>query len=210
MNEIFGKVVVLGDAGVGKTSIIRRYIYNSFFDGSKATVGVDFLLKVCKINDDTTIRLQFWDIAGQERFGSMTKMYYRDANAAFIVFDVTNNSSLESVVKWKEDLDKKVFIPGTNDPIPVILLANKTDLLEDPNSTFDIMLNEFCLQHKIVSWFKISAKKNLNISEAMNKLIEHIRMTNEINNNDYGFRSPNMYPIKPIERNKKSDCCEWL
>ena len=67
------------------------------------------MLKVLKYNEDTVVRLQLWDIAGQERFGNMTRVYYRDAAAAFIVFDLTRRGTFDAVRKWKEDLDTKVI-----------------------------------------------------------------------------------------------------
>ena len=66
-------------------------------------------MQVLKYNEDTVVRLQLWDIAGQERFGNMTRVYYRDAAAAFIVFDLTRRATFEAVRKWKEDLDTKVI-----------------------------------------------------------------------------------------------------
>ena len=78
-----------------------------------------FLLQVLKYNEDTVVRLQLWDIAGQERFGNMTRVYYRDAAAAFIVFDLTRRATFEAVRKWKEDLDTKVI---TTDGARVIVI----------------------------------------------------------------------------------------
>lgn len=73
---------------------------------------------------NTIVRLQLWDIAGQERFGNMTRVYYKEAVGAFIVFDVTRSGTFDCVSKWKEDLDSKVQLPDGS-PIPCILLANK-------------------------------------------------------------------------------------
>jgi len=86
--------------------------------------GVDFALKVLRWDPDTVVRLQLWDIAGQERFGSMTRVYYKEAVGAFVVFDVTRAGTLEAVPKWKADLDSKVALPDGR-PIPTVLLANK-------------------------------------------------------------------------------------
>eukprot|EP01125_Pyxidicula_operculata_P005591 TRINITY_DN1963_c0_g1_i2.p1 TRINITY_DN1963_c0_g1~~TRINITY_DN1963_c0_g1_i2.p1 ORF type:complete len:141 (-),score=16.97 TRINITY_DN1963_c0_g1_i2:464-886(-) len=125
--ELLYKVLVVGDIGTGKTSIIKRYVHGIFSMHYKSTIGVDFALKVLDLNNRTTVRLQLWDIAGQERFGNMTRVYYKEAVGAFVVFDVTRISTFDAVKKWKNDIDAKVTLPGTNDPIPVVLLANKVN-----------------------------------------------------------------------------------
>ena len=76
------------------------------------------------LDDNIVVRLQLWDIAGQERFGSMTRVYYKEAVGALLVFDVTRLSTFDAVSKWKADLDDKVRLPD-GEPIPVVLLANK-------------------------------------------------------------------------------------
>ncbi|XP_009325706.1 PREDICTED: ras-related protein Rab-7L1 [Pygoscelis adeliae] len=88
---------------------------------------VDFALKVVQWSESETVRLQLWDIAGQERFTSMTRLYYREASACIIMFDVTNISTFSNSQKWKQDLDSKLMLPDGN-PVPCLLLANKCDL----------------------------------------------------------------------------------
>eukprot|EP01120_Amphizonella_sp_Union-15-10_P008527 TRINITY_DN307_c0_g1_i2.p1 TRINITY_DN307_c0_g1~~TRINITY_DN307_c0_g1_i2.p1 ORF type:complete len:161 (-),score=19.01 TRINITY_DN307_c0_g1_i2:25-507(-) len=121
--EIFAKILTVGDIATGKTSLIARYAYDTFSQRYRATIGADFVWKPLTVNGQK-VRLQLWDIAGQERFGHMTRVYYKDAVGAMIVYDVTRPNTFDAVVKWKEDIDKKVFFPGTKDPIPVILLCN--------------------------------------------------------------------------------------
>lgn len=89
---------------------------------------MDFALKVLNWDQNTIIRLQLWDIAGQERFGSMTRVYYKEAVGAFIVFDVTRAATFDAVLKWKQDLDSKVQL-SDGSPIPCILLANKVNVM---------------------------------------------------------------------------------
>ncbi len=166
------KVVIVGDIGTGKTSIIKRNIHDIFSMHYKSTIGVDFALKVMKSND-ITYRLQMWDLAGQERFGNMTRVYYKEAIAAFVVFDITRESTLEAIIKWKSDIDNKVTLPNSDDPIPVILLANKSDLNDDDKYWEEKSkeLDEICNTHKFLSWYKVSAKDNINIESAMNELL---------------------------------------
>lgn len=87
-------------------------------------IGVDFALKVLQYSPEVVVRLQLWDIAGQERFGNMTRVYYKEAVGALVVFDITRVSTFEGVSKWKQDLDEKVRLLDGSE-IPVVLLANK-------------------------------------------------------------------------------------
>ncbi|NWZ97570.1 RAB7L protein, partial [Nesospiza acunhae] len=89
---------------------------------------VDFALKVVQWSESETVRLQLWDIAGQERFTSMTRLYYREASACVIMFDVTNSSTFSNSQKWKQDLDSKLALPDGS-PVPCLLLANKVGSL---------------------------------------------------------------------------------
>ncbi|XP_059207774.1 ras-related protein Rab-38b [Centropristis striata] len=168
------KVLVIGDLGVGKTSIIRRYVHQTYSTNYRATIGVDFALKVLNW-DNETVRLQLWDIAGQERFGNMTRVYYREAMGAFIVFDVTRPTTFEAVVKWKEDLDSKLMLTS-GQSIATVLLANKCDQGRELANS-GINMDQFCRDHGFVGWFETSAKDNLNIGEAANLLVKHIMAT---------------------------------
>ncbi|XP_076606037.1 ras-related protein Rab-38b [Chaetodon auriga] len=168
------KVLVIGDLGVGKTSIIRRYVHQTYSTNYRATIGVDFALKVLNW-DSEIVRLQLWDIAGQERFGNMTRVYYREAMGAFIVFDVTRHTTFEAVIKWKEDLDSKLML-ADGQSIATVLLANKCDQGRELSSN-SIKMDQFCKDHGFVGWFETSAKDNLNIAEAANFLVKHIMAT---------------------------------
>uniref|UniRef100_A0A0A9WWE0 Ras-related protein Rab-7L1 n=1 Tax=Lygus hesperus TaxID=30085 RepID=A0A0A9WWE0_LYGHE len=120
------KVIIIGDPTVGKTSFIQRYVQNSFARDYKGTVGVDFALKVLHWYDSQVIKLQLWDIAGQERFTWMTRVYYKDAHGCVIMFDLSNKNSFENTLKWKKDLDSKCSL-ADGSPVPCMLLANKEE-----------------------------------------------------------------------------------
>jgi len=171
------KVIVVGDQNTGKTSLIERYTHGTFDKGYKATIGVDFCLKDIRWNNATNINLQLWDIAGQERYTNLTRMYYKEARGAFVVFDVTKERSLlEGAVKWKKDIDKKVLLPN-GEPIPVFLLGNKCDLLQEAKFAHD--LDKFCAQYGFTKWFLTSAKENIQIEDAANALVEDIITVDE-------------------------------
>uniref|UniRef100_A0A6B2LI57 Ras-related protein Rab n=1 Tax=Arcella intermedia TaxID=1963864 RepID=A0A6B2LI57_9EUKA len=167
------KVVVVGNIGVGKTSIIRRFVGNAFPKHYKATVGVDFALKVIQIDEKTTVQLQLWDIAGQERFGTMTKIYYKKALGALVVFDVTELSSFQAVEKWVKDIRDKIRDP---DDIPMLLVGNKSD-----TGTTSVVTNEqieeAATKFGMIGWKVTSAKENKNIEESIDTLLKNILTT---------------------------------
>lgn len=167
------KILVIGELGTGKTSIIKRYVHQFFSQHYRATIGVDFALKVISWDADTLIRLQLWDIAGQERFGNMTRVYYKEAVGAFVVFDVTRVPTFEAVVKWKNDLDSKVQLPDGSH-IPCVLLANKCDQTKEGLVNNSDQMEEFCKEKEFLGWFETSAKENINIDEAARFLVNQI------------------------------------
>ncbi|GFR64530.1 Ras-related protein Rab-3 [Elysia marginata] len=143
------KVLVIGEFGVGY-----------FSPNYKLTIGVDFALKSLEWDNNTKINLQLWDIAGHERFGHMTRVYYKYAPATF-----------DSVLKWLEDVNSKVML-ANEDPVPVMLLANKCDI-EDISVETEKM-NSFCKDKNFIGWYQTSAKTGLNIDECMHFLVEYI------------------------------------
>ncbi|CAF1673557.1 unnamed protein product [Adineta ricciae] len=171
--EYLFKVLVIGELATGKTALVKRYVHNFFSEHYRATIGVDFALKIVKYDDDTVIRLQLWDIAGQERFGNMTRVYYKEAVGCFIVFDVTRGSTFEAVTKWKADLDNKVQLPDGN-PVPCVLLANKCDLVKEGLVNDASQMDEFCREKGFAKWFETSAKENINIEASARFLISEI------------------------------------
>ncbi|CAF1125570.1 unnamed protein product [Rotaria sordida] len=171
--EYLFKVLVIGELATGKTALVKRYVHNFFSEHYRATIGVDFALKIVKYDDDTVIRLQLWDIAGQERFGNMTRVYYKEAVGCFIVFDVTRGSTFEAVTKWKTDLDNKVQLPDGN-PVPCVLLANKCDLAREGLVNSAQQMDEFCRAKGFANWFETSAKENINIEAAARFLISEV------------------------------------
>ncbi|GAB6024287.1 rab32, member RAS oncoprotein [Chamberlinius hualienensis] len=167
------KILVIGELGAGKTSIIKRYVHQFFSQHYRATIGVDFALKVLNWDQNTLIRLQLWDIAGQERFGNMTRVYYKEAVGAFIVFDVTRTATFEAVQKWKNDLDSKVQLPDGS-KVPCVLLANKCDQAKEGIVNSPALLDDYCTEKGFAGWFETSAKENINIEEAARFLVAKI------------------------------------
>jgi small GTP-binding protein len=162
-------VLVVGDVATGKTSLIRRYVRNDFSNEYKTTVGVDFSLKVV-VADDTKMSVQLWDIAGQERFCGLSRLFYTHACGAVVVFDMYDRKSFESTIRWKEDIDQKVFLPDGSG-IPVLLLANKADLLEDGTGDIDLLIPEeeiaaMCEERGFLDYRLVSAKTGESVDDA--------------------------------------------
>merc|ERR1712136_628019 len=116
------KLVFLGERAVGKTSVITRFMYDTFDNNYQATIGIDFLSKTMYL-EGRTVRLQLWDTAGQERFRSLIPSYIRDSTVAVVVYDITNVNSFQQTSKWIEDVRAE---RGTD--VVIILVGNKTDL----------------------------------------------------------------------------------
>jgi len=215
VTEHLFKILVVGDIGTGKTSIIKRYVHNIFTMHYKSTIGVEFALKVINWDPKTEIRLQLWDIAGQERFGNMTRVYYKEAVAAFVVFDVTRLATFEAAAKWKNDIDSKVTVGVEEKPIPVVLLANKIDLAKEGSFVKTAsQMDQYCKEHNFAGWFETSAKENIGIDKAAKFLISKI-LENQVTQ-----RPQESGLIKPgnekggsgsghdSEPEKKSGCCK--
>ena len=118
------KLILVGDSYVGKTNILSKYIKDEFNLNTKSTIGVEFGTKILKI-EDKIIKAQIWDTAGQERYKSITSTYYKGAKGAFIVYDITNRLTFESVDKWIQDLNL-----NSDKNITLLLIGNKKDLAD--------------------------------------------------------------------------------
>lgn len=173
-SEKLFKVLVIGNVDVGKTSIVQQYVRRQFPGGYRATVGVDFALKTLQLEPRTLVRLQLWDIAGQEQSQTMSRVYYRGAMGALVVFDLTNSQSLEAAARWKRDLDSKVRLQSGR-PLPAVLLANKCDARRGGRDDgLPAALDRFCQEHSFSGWFETSAKDNINIDEAGTFLVRQM------------------------------------
>ncbi|KAK2757207.1 hypothetical protein FQN54_004721 [Arachnomyces sp. PD_36] len=125
------KLVLLGEAAVGKSSLVLRFVNNDFQENKEPTIGAAFLTQKCSL-PTRTIKFEIWDTAGQERFASLAPMYYRNAQAALVVYDLTKPSSLTKAKHWVAELQRQAS-PG----IVIALVGNKLDLTNDANGGAD-------------------------------------------------------------------------
>ncbi|KAF9532077.1 GTP-binding protein ypt5 [Crepidotus variabilis] len=123
------KLVLLGEAAVGKSSVVLRFVSNEFQPNKEPTIGAAFLTQKCRL-EDRVLRYEIWDTAGQERFHSLAPMYYRNAQAAVVVYDVTKGSSLEKAKSWVKELQRQA-----NPNIVIALAGNKVDLVQPSASS---------------------------------------------------------------------------
>ncbi|XP_053671828.1 ras-related protein Rab-23 [Anopheles nili] len=128
--EIALKVIVVGNGGVGKTSMVQRYCKGIYTKDYKKTIGVDFLERQIEI-DGEDIRIMLWDTAGQEEFDAITKAYYRGAQACVLTFSTTDRASFEAICEWKRKVENECS------EIPTVLVQNKIDLMDQAVVTFE-------------------------------------------------------------------------
>lgn len=156
------KIVLLGDQSVGKTSLITRFMYDTFDNTYQATIGIDFLSKTMYL-EDRTVRLQLWDTAGQERFRSLIPSYIRDSSVAIVVYDITNRASFLSTTKWIDEVRSE----RANDVI-IVLVGNKADLSDKREVTLE-QGNEKAEELKIM-FMETSAKAAYNVKTLFKKI----------------------------------------
>ncbi|KAL4977677.1 P-loop containing nucleoside triphosphate hydrolase protein [Aspergillus desertorum] len=130
-SSLEAKIVVLGAQGVGKTSLVQRYVKNAFnASGTTPTVGASFVTKrVLDSASDTLVRLQIWDTAGQERFRSISRLYYRGANACLLCYDITDESSFNEMTGWLHELKRN--LTSDDEPIVIHVVGTKSDIVAD-------------------------------------------------------------------------------
>lgn len=169
------KFLLIGDTRVGKTSLVQRFCNNEFSEGPAETIGIEFTTHKVKINN-TKISLQIWDTAGQEKYKSLGKMYFRDSVAVLLVFSVTDYESFEHLEQWYDDA-RKLCHPKAK----LLLVCNKIDI-EDQRSVSKIDIEQFA-RSRGIEYIETSAKNNQNVEETFNKLARSVLQavaTNEI------------------------------
>ncbi|XP_026799661.1 ras-related protein Rab-6A isoform X1 [Pangasianodon hypophthalmus] len=156
------KLVFLGEQSVGKTSLITRFMYDSFDNTYQATIGIDFLSKTMYL-EDRTIRLQLWDTAGQERFRSLIPSYIRDSAAAVVVYDITNVNSFQQTTKWIDDVRTE-----RGSDVIIMLVGNKTDLAD--KRQVSIEEGEKKAKELNVMFIETSAKAGYNVKQLFRRV----------------------------------------
>ena len=154
------KICLLGDVSVGKTSIASRFCKNSFNENYINTIGGAYQQQNIVLNNGAKIKLHIWDTSGQDRFRSMTNLYYRDAQVAILTYDVTNEQSLESLNYWLNELNDKVEI----DNMVLCLAGNKNDVDANEKRVPTAKGKLFAEEHNTI-FFETSAKTGAGVKE---------------------------------------------
>ncbi|KAJ1833587.1 Ras- protein Rab-7A [Coemansia sp. RSA 2711] len=167
----FIKAIILGDSGVGKTSLMHQYVRGTFSTQYKATIGADFMKKVVKLEDGRTVDVSCWDTAGQERFQSLGVAFYRGADCCILCFDVTNARSFENLESWRDEFLIQV---GPRDPesFPFVVMGNKIDM-EGKRAVSQKRAMEWCASKGNIPYFEASAKKDINVEDAFKTVVRN-------------------------------------
>jgi len=156
------KVIILGDSGVGKTSLMNQYVNKKFSAQYKATIGADFLTKEVTV-DDRLVTMQIWDTAGQERFQSLGVAFYRGADSCVLVFDVIQPKTFDNLDSWRDEF---LIQAGPRDPdnFPFVVLGNKVDI--DARAVPQKRALAWCQAKGNIPYFETSAKEAINVEQA--------------------------------------------
>lgn len=160
------KVLLIGNSGVGKSSLLLRFADDVFSENFMPTIGVDFKIRTIEV-DGKTIKLQIWDTAGQERFKTITSSYYKGAHGIIVTYDVTDKESFKAIDNWMNEVEKHA-----SDNVSRILVGNKCDLEESRQVSTDE--GKELAEHFGIKFLETSAKQSNNVEEAF------ITMTKEI------------------------------
>mmetsp|Transcript_136660 Transcript_136660/g.340796 ORF Transcript_136660/g.340796 Transcript_136660/m.340796 type:complete len:215 (-) Transcript_136660:64-708(-) len=161
------KVIILGDSGVGKTSLMNQYVNKKFSNQYKATIGADFLTKEVII-DDKLVTLQIWDTAGQERFQSLGVAFYRGADCCVLVYDITVDKSFTSLDSWRDDFLTQAS-PRDPNNFPFVVIGNKADL-ESKRKVTATKVQNWCSSKYDIPYLETSAATAQNVESAFQQI----------------------------------------
>ena len=191
--ESLYKILILGDSSVGKTCFLMRYADNIFQETHMSTIGIDYKLKNIYLEDDKLVKLQIWDTAGQDRFHSITKTYYKGANGIILIYSVIDKKTFANVRNWLSSIKNEV-----SDKVVIFLVGNKIDAEDLREVTYE-QGEEMAESYKL-PFFECSAKTAENIETTFNALVKKI-----LENNEQTSSKGKKLKQKQVGGNKK--CC---
>ncbi len=160
------KLCLLGEAAVGKTSLVYRFVQDTFRNSYKSTLGVNLLKKDLKIKEYGGVSAQIWDLGGQESFKSLRKLYLEGASGALVIYDMTNEKTFKKLDDWIQSFK------DTRGDKPLFLISNKADL-EEKIKISEKEGRKYAKEHRM-NFMLTSAKTGNNVEEAFEKLIKSI------------------------------------
>ena len=174
INEYEVKICLLGDVNVGKTSIASRFCKNSFNENYINTIGGAYQQQNIVLNNGTKMKLHIWDTSGQDRFRSMTNLYYRDAQVAILTYDITNESTFASIDFWIQELKYKV----ENENMILCLVGNKCDVNQEDRKITNFKGKNYAQENNMI-FFETSAKTGEGVKDLFvtiaNKVYEQMK-----------------------------------
>ena len=175
--EVFEyKIILIGDPGVGKTSIMTKFVSNEFQNTYLSTIGVEFKLKEIYINNNTCARLKIWDTCGQEKFRAITRQYFKNSEGVFIVFDLSNRETIKRLNVWMKDIQDNI-----DNDFFIFLVGNKTDIKER-DLTISEEAKQFAINKKI-NYYEVSAKTGSGIYNIFEKMASKLINKEKIERN---------------------------
>lgn len=184
------KVVIVGNGGVGKSSMIQRYCRGTFTKDYKKTIGVDFLERQIEV-DGEDVRLMLWDTAGQEEFDAITKAYYRGAQACVLAFSTTDRDSFEAAHTWKLKVENECG------EIPTVIVQNKIDLMDD--SVVNPEEAELLARALGCRLLRTSVKEDLNVASVFRHLATRCLAEMREPRDDY-YHQPHHHMTSPYHQ----------
>ena len=195
-NLILYKIILVGDMGVGKSSILSQYIKQIFPDSPLPTIAIEFATKVIKLKEGGYVKAQIWDTAGQEKYKSITSHHYRKAVGALLVYDITRKSTFVDCIKWYNELKNYC----ERDCV-ICLIGNKNDI-KKREVTFEEGKN-FSIKYKTI-FFETSAKNKESVNECFEELLQQIYNIKRRNNN---ITDSVILKKEIFDKNKNEGCC---
>ncbi|KAF9358314.1 hypothetical protein BGX26_002058 [Mortierella sp. AD094] len=169
--KVLLKVIILGESGVGKTSLMNQYVNKKFSNQYKATIGADFLTKEVLV-DDRLVTMQIWDTAGQERFQSLGVAFYRGADCCVLVYDVNNAKSFETLESWRDEFLIQASPRGPEN-FPFVVIGNKIDMEESKRMISQKRAMAWCQSKGNIPYFETSAKEAVNVEQAFQTIAKN-------------------------------------